>query len=113
MATLIDPQQLVLEDLPGLRVQRAERLVHQQDIRLERERARETDPLLHAARKLVGIVPFESLETHESDEPGDALPHLIGRKAGQLEAVSHVLAHALPRHQPEVLEHHGHVAART
>src|SRR4030042_322614 len=41
------PQQLLLHQVPGLRVQGAEWLVHEQHRRLVRERARNPDPLLH------------------------------------------------------------------
>jgi len=44
-----DLEQLGLHVLPGLCVQRRERLVHQQDHRIGRKRAREIDALLHAA----------------------------------------------------------------
>ena len=37
------------------RVERRERLVHQQHARIGRERARQRDALLHAARQLVDI----------------------------------------------------------
>ena len=46
------PQHEVLEVAAGLRVDRGERLVHQQDRRLVGERARDRDALLHAAREL-------------------------------------------------------------
>ena len=43
---------LVLQALPRHRVERAERLVHQQRLGLLREAARELQALLHAARHL-------------------------------------------------------------
>src|SRR2546425_3726014 len=51
---LPDAGQLLLHGLPRLRVQRAERLVHQQHVRVEREHAGERDALLHPARELAG-----------------------------------------------------------
>ena len=48
-----------------LRVERAERLVHQQDARLLGKRAHDRDALLHAARKLVRIGVGEFLEADE------------------------------------------------
>ena len=45
--------------LAGHLVERAERLVHQQDRRLERERARDRDALLHPAGELVRVVARE------------------------------------------------------
>jgi hypothetical protein len=42
----------VLQILPRHGVERAERLVHQQDARLLRKAARDLQPLLHSARHL-------------------------------------------------------------
>ena len=46
------------------RVDRSERLVEQQDLRRERDRARDRDALLHAARELPRIVLREAFEVH-------------------------------------------------
>ena len=56
-------------------VERAERLVHEQQRRLEGERARDRDPLLHAAGELPRVVVGEAAEL-------DELEHLLGRAAG-------------------------------
>ena len=53
-------QQFLLQHLAGLRVERGERLVHQQHRRVHRERADEADALLHAAGELIGIVLLEA-----------------------------------------------------
>ena len=45
--------ELLLHDDAGLRVERAERLVHQQHLGIEHIGARDGDALLHAARKLM------------------------------------------------------------
>ena len=45
-------QHLVLQALPRHRIERAERLVHQQRLRLLRQAARDLQALLHAARHL-------------------------------------------------------------
>ncbi len=52
---LLDRQQVVLRLGADDRVERAERLVHQQHLRLGRERAGDADALLLAAGKLVRI----------------------------------------------------------
>src|SRR3954454_4832649 len=49
---LPDPEQPLLEQLAGLRVEGAERLVHEQHLRLDRQAPRDRDPLLHAAGQL-------------------------------------------------------------
>jgi hypothetical protein len=43
-------QQFVLQDEPGLRVERSERLVHQQHVGLDGQGAGNADTLLHPAR---------------------------------------------------------------
>ena len=48
-------QQLVLQLGADQRIERRERLVHQQDRRLGGEGARQADALLHAARKLMRV----------------------------------------------------------
>ena len=68
-----DPQQLLLHQLARLRVERGERLVHQQDFRVHHQRAGEIDALLHAAGELVGIVVLEALEPDHGDEMLGAL----------------------------------------
>ena len=45
----VNAQQLVLHDPAGLRIERAERLVHQQDFRIVREAGGDRYALLHAA----------------------------------------------------------------
>ena len=49
----VDVEQLGLHGLARLRVERAERLVHQQHLRVDGERARDADALLHAAGELM------------------------------------------------------------
>ena len=44
-------QQQVLHRRTGLRIERAERLVHQQELRVHRIGARDRQPLAHAARQ--------------------------------------------------------------
>ncbi len=51
-----DAQQLEVQALSGHLVERAERLVHEQQSRRERERAGDRDALLHPARELPRIV---------------------------------------------------------
>ena len=59
---------LVLQRAAGERVERGERLVHQHDLRLDRERARDADALLHAAGKLRRPLALGAGETDEVDE---------------------------------------------
>src|SRR6185295_17101424 len=56
LVLLPDAEQLVAHRLASLRVERAERLVEQQDLRIDGERAGDADALPHAARQLVRAV---------------------------------------------------------
>ena len=63
LRALPDREQEVLHRPAGLRVERAERLVEQQDVGLGCEGARDRDPLAHPARELVGRVVGELRQT--------------------------------------------------
>src|SRR5215510_7179338 len=65
---LLDLQHLVAQKKPRLLVERGERLVHEQDLRLRRERARHRDALAHAAGELRGITPLEAVEAYKRHE---------------------------------------------
>src|SRR5467141_2433605 len=102
---LPDGKQLPLHQAAGLRIERAERLIHQQDARVEGERSGDGDALLHAARKLRRIA---LLKPRQADEIDEGLRPRLTLVAGQrlaLEPVEHVLAHRLPWEQCKVLEH--------
>src|SRR5439155_16665322 len=107
------PASLELQDYAGLRVEGTERLVHQQHVRIQRQRAREPAPLLHAARELVRERILESVQTDQVDEMGNALADLCPRRARELQAVGHVPVDGLPGEQPEALEDHRHLGERT
>src|SRR3990170_2751405 len=57
--SVADFEQLLAEDDAGLLVERAEGLVHQQNLRFENERPGDGDPLAHAAGKLGRIALLE------------------------------------------------------
>ena len=75
---LPDPQQLQVEPLARHLVERSERLVHQQERRIERERPGDRDPLPHAARELPRVVVLEAGELDEVDHLRDALGAAVG-----------------------------------
>src|SRR5262249_49111571 len=95
-----------------LRVERAERLVHQQDLRIERERARDRGALLHAAREVRRKAVLEAGEPDEIDELLRPRLALGARQALPLEAIEDVAAHGLPRKQREMLKHDAAVGPR-
>src|SRR6185312_1268487 len=99
-----DGEQLLMHERARLRVERPERLVHQQDRRLDRQRARDGDALLHAARELRRETVLEALEVDEVDQLLRALLAFGARPALLLQAVKDVLPHRLPRVEREILE---------
>ena len=69
----LDAPDLLAQLHAHLRVERRERLVEQQHARLDRERARERDALLHAARELVRVAVAGVPEADELEQLVDAL----------------------------------------
>ena len=61
-----DLQEFVLQLFARQRIERAERLVHQQDIGIVGKHAGDRDPLLHSAGKLVRIAVGKALEPDHS-----------------------------------------------
>ena len=103
---LLDLQHLVAEQEPGLLVERGERLVHQQDLRLRGERARHRHPLAHAARELGRIAPLEPVETDQMDEMARLLVARRLAHARDLEWERDVVDHGAPGKRRLLLEHH-------
>src|SRR6202048_1406382 len=101
---LPNPNQFILHVHAGLLVERTERLIHQDDLRIHQQRARNTDPLIHPARQLGRIVV---LETGKSDHVVVALRR--GTPAGFLvapeqEMKGDILPDWQSRHQIGLLE---------
>ena len=71
-------QQLLVEVVAHDLVERAERLVHQQQVGVEGERPGDRGALLHAARQLPGIFLLEAREVDEVERALDARL-LLGR----------------------------------
>ena len=105
-----DPHQFELQFFASLRIERAERLVHQQQIGLDGERAREIAPLLHAARDLRRVEAAEIGQPDELEQVADAPLHFCMRQmrppavARKLETVGDVLADRAPREQARMLK---------
>ena len=79
--------------------------------RLGREGAGQADALLHAAAEFVGELVGELVEPHQLDLlVDDALALGLG-DAADVEAEADIVAHRQPRHQAELLEHHGDAVA--
>ena len=107
-----DFQEILLQLLARLRVERAERLVHEDEDRLAHQRPRDADALLHAAGEFMRIVVRDIAESDETDEMPRKLAPLRHRDAVELERELDIAEHRAPRQQAEVLEHHAGVLAR-
>src|SRR5215470_6260425 len=107
-----DLQQLLLHHFTGLRVERCEWLVHQQDLRVHDQRARKVHALLHAARELVGIMMLEAGKADHLDEMRRALLGLARADVEALQSVADIVQHRPPRQQRGILEHDRAVGPR-
>ena len=63
-----DAQELEAHLVARQRVERRERLVHQQDVGIEQQRARDRDALLHAAGQLVDALGGEVRKPDEREQ---------------------------------------------
>ena len=108
---LVGPQlqQFAAQVLRREHVERGERFVHEQHLRLDHQRARETHALLHAAGKLFGIRRLEAVEAHGVDHLQRALVALNRADAARHQRRFHVLQHGEPGKQREALEDDGDV----
>ena len=102
---------LELHVLAQLLVERAERLVHQHELRLEHQRAGERDALLLAAGKLVRPARLEARHAHHVERAAHARRHLGLGEAAHLQRKGDILADRHVREERVVLEHDADVAA--
>ncbi len=105
-------EQVGAQGFRGQHVERRERLVHQQDLRLHDQRAREADALAHAARQLLRIGRFEAVEADGVDRLQRALARLLERHAVGARADLDVVEDVEPREKREALKHHRDVLRR-
>ncbi len=91
-----DFQEMRLHVAARLRIERAERLVHQENARLIGERPHNRHALLHAARELVWIGIGKLLEAHELQPLQRLLLGLVAAAAVDLEPEHHVLLDRQP-----------------
>ena len=107
----LDGHQLVLHLATNQRIQGAERLVHEQDVRVGAQGAGQADTLLHAARQLTGGVEGVGLETDHGQGLNGRLVAFPLLHALDLEPIGGVVDHVAMGEQGEVLEHHGELLA--
>ncbi|MNT34582.1 hypothetical protein D3C72_1705760 [compost metagenome] len=109
-----DLDQFVLQMRAGQRVQRAERFVHQQHARLDRQRPRDPHALLHAAGDFPRQLVLGGQQAHQVQRGARALDQLGALFLGPEHALDgqvHILETVQPRQQRMVLEHHRAVRA--
>jgi hypothetical protein len=102
----LEAQELVLQPLAVDRVDRAERLVHQHQRRVGRERAGDADPLALAAGELRGVAVAEV--AGQADDPQQLLDALVRAAlvpAEQVRDGRDVLADRLVREEADLLDH--------
>ena len=109
-SVVLQPLDLELHLLAQLAVERAERLVHQRQARLEHDGPGQGDALLLAAAQLAGKRSPYVLELHEPQRLVDPSSRLGLRHAAHLQREADVLGDAHVREQGVVLEHHADVA---
>ena len=85
-------------------VERAERLVHEEDLGVDHERAHEGHALPHAARERRRKGLLESLETGETHGLAHTPRHLVARHRAILEAERDVARDGAPREDGVLLE---------
>src|SRR5947207_8165183 len=105
--------QLLLHHSARLRIERAERFVHQQHIGIEHITPRDGDPLLHSAGKLVRECRLVSLKAHQLDMTANAGAPLLRLDTGRAQSKIDVLDDGLPRKQRKLLEHDRAIGARS
>ena len=104
----LQPQELVLQPVADDRVDRAERLVHQQHRRVGGERAGHADPLALAAGELVRVAARRSVAGSRPTSSSSSSTRARDLRFGPSRAARHggdVGGDRLVREQPDLLDH--------
>jgi hypothetical protein len=107
----VQPDDLVLHVPADQRVERGERLVEQEHVRVARQCPGQADSLLHPAGELVGVGLLVTRQADQLDHLARPLHALGAPDAADLQPVGHVVDHPAVRQQAEVLEDHGNLAS--
>ena len=99
--------EILHQQFAGLRIQRRQRLVHQENRRLHRERAGNADALAHAARQLFWIGAAEIRQPRAPQRVIDDGAPRGGVGRGMSKRKFDVRFHRAPRQQGKILEHEG------
>ena len=100
-----EPQQFLAHQQARLLVERAERLVEQNETRPQHERARDADALAHAAGQLRRIGAAETGEAHECKRLVHAAANFRAIGAGPAQAECDIVPHVEPREAGIFLKH--------
>ena len=106
-------QQLEIHLVARHRVERAERLVHQEQGRVQQQRAADRRPLLHAAGQLARQPIGEAVEADQAEQVLRTLAITPTLESGQLGRQQDVVAHGAPPQEDGRLEHHAHGGNRS
>ena len=106
----MQPAQPGSQILADFGVQRTERFVEQQHLRVDRQRARERHALTLATGKLTGITALESPEPHHLEQVVHLLGDLGLRSAPYSQAEGHVIADGQMLEGGVMLEHEADIA---
>src|SRR5213080_2362089 len=104
---------VVAERIAGEGIERAERLVHQDDSRPSRQRPRDADALTLAARQLMGkaIAVEGAVEPHQIEQFIYPRSNLCGQRTLQLRRDPDIAGDADMREQSAALKHIADAAA--
>ena len=100
------------EHVAGHRVERPERLVHQQDVGVLGERPGQRDPLAHAARQLVRALVGEAVEVDRARAAPRPVPGARPSARRRAASAARRSGDGQPREQRRLLEHQRRAARR-
>jgi len=103
-----DAQQLEVHLVARHGVQRAEGLVHEENRRIQYQRATQRGPLLHAARELGGVLLGEAGEAGRPQELPGPLAIVGAPAAGEIHGQEDIVQQPAPAEQHRRLENHAH-----
>ena len=106
----LDRPDLLAQGDPDLGVEGRQRLVEEQDLRLDRERPGERDALLLAARQLARVAVALVGQVDQLEQLADPLADLVLRPLADLQAEADVVGDGHVREQRVRLEDHPDVA---
>src|SRR5438132_4099218 len=111
----LHPQPLKIDPelVPRQGIERAQRLVHQDERGIVHQGAAERRPLLHAARQLVRQPPLEVGEPHRREQAACPLQVVSGAEPAHLYLEEHVAEDIPPLGQRGGLKHDPHVGPRS